>query len=127
MGGIFWASHQPTIPMPQSIPHLDKVLHFGAYAGLAGLLVLAIGPAALPGRQRFWLAWGIACLYGLSDEFHQSFVPGRDVSALDWLADAVGALAGAWAGNYILSLGLGLRSGLGTASGSEAGPPRRRS
>jgi len=29
-------------------------------------------------------------LWGLSDEFHQSFVPGRDASGWDLLADAVG-------------------------------------
>jgi VanZ family protein len=35
-------------------------------------------------------------LYGVSDEFHQYFVPGRSVEALDVLADALGGLLGAW-------------------------------
>ena len=32
-------------------------------------------------------------LYGLMDEVHQAFTPGRIADPLDWLADVVGALA----------------------------------
>ena len=39
-----------------------------------------------------WLATSIASLYGISDEFHQSFVPGRTPDVVDWLADTSGAL-----------------------------------
>ena len=42
-------------------------------------------------------AWVIAVAYAASDEWHQSFVPGRSPDAADWFADAVGALAGAGA------------------------------
>jgi len=30
-------------------------------------------------------------LYGITDEFHQSLVPGRSPDMLDWLADTLGA------------------------------------
>ncbi len=37
----------------------------------------------------------LGCLYGMTDELHQYFVPGRSTSATDWLADTVGTTAGA--------------------------------
>lgn len=40
--------------------------------------------------QRIILITALTMLYGISDEYHQSFVPGRDVGALDVLADGVG-------------------------------------
>ena len=42
-------------------------------------------------------------LYGASDEWHQSFVPGRQVSALDWVADLCGVAAGYWLAYSILA------------------------
>ena len=39
----------------------------------------------------------ISTLYGVSDEYHQMFVPGRTFDALDILADALGAVTGATA------------------------------
>jgi VanZ family protein len=38
-----------------------------------------------------------ASAYGAIDEFHQSFVPGRDCNVWDWLADTLGAFLGALA------------------------------
>jgi VanZ family protein len=33
----------------------------------------------------------LSSLYGVSDEFHQSFVPGRTPDVHDWMADTWGA------------------------------------
>ncbi len=54
------------------------------------------------------LTWALsaatfATLYGLADEFHQSFVPGRSASALDVLWDGMGALAAAIILGYLIS------------------------
>lgn len=62
---------------------------------LGALLYLATG--------RAWLAVLLASLYGVSDEVHQAFVPGRSADLLDWLADTAGAavavsLVRLWAG-----------------------------
>lgn len=93
-GVIFYWSNQPSIPIPMRFPHQDKLLHFSAYFILGALAANAFD--GLPGRRRFWVALAFASAYGVSDEFHQSFVPGRDVDFFDWLADTVGGAAGAF-------------------------------
>jgi VanZ family protein len=71
----------------------DKVVHFLQYAAggflAAGALVGGAG-------RRTWLAGVLfAFLWGASDEYHQSFVPGRDATVLDLMADVAGGAAGA--------------------------------
>ena len=41
------------------------------------------------------LALSIASAYAASDEWHQSFVAGRDSDLFDWVADSIGAVLGA--------------------------------
>lgn len=94
MALIFHLSHKPAIEIPPLFPHQDKVFHFCEYFGLGFLLALALPYGAT--RRRFLLAFLLAAAYGISDEIHQSFVPGRDASVWDWLADAAGAWMGAW-------------------------------
>ena len=71
---------------------LDKLSHFGAYAVLAAL---ALRATLTPRRWSTALAVlaGVAVL-GVVDEWHQSFIPGRSMSALDWAADLSGAAVG---------------------------------
>jgi VanZ family protein len=96
MALIWWLSSMPiTLPLA-SIPWRDKAAHLFEY-GLLGLLdaraVRRTWPGLLPGR-----AWaGAAVLtasWGYLDEIHQAFVPGRNASAYDLLADVVGAGVG---------------------------------
>ena len=91
-GVIFALSSRSTLPTPALFPGFDKAAHFGAYA-LLGFL-LARGAAASRLGPGWVLALGL--LYGASDEYHQSFVPGRTVDAWDWVADALGVAAGLW-------------------------------
>ena len=93
---IFVLSSLSGLPAPPG-GLTDKHAHFITYGVLAALVVWAITDRA-PART----TWGVAAaavvlatLYGASDEFHQSFVPGREVSALDLAADAGGALLAA--------------------------------
>jgi VanZ family protein len=69
----------------------DKLLHCVGYAGL-GVLALRAFHGGFTGPRRAPAIYaGLAViLWGISDEFHQSFVPGRDASVLDVCADAVG-------------------------------------
>ncbi|MEY4703894.1 MAG: hypothetical protein RL042_90 [Nitrospirota bacterium] len=71
----------------------DKVLHAVEYGILALLCYRAFRRAAGPvlARQAVVLAIVTASVYGLTDEVHQAFVPLRDASWQDWLADTIGA------------------------------------
>ncbi len=84
-------SHRVTGELP------DWVLHGGAYLFLYLLVFWAIheGARPVPGRGGYALPLLLTVLYGISDEWHQSFVPARDASLLDVIADAAGALLGA--------------------------------
>lgn len=46
------------------------------------------------GRKAAWLALGLCILYAASDEFHQSFVPGRGPRVMDIGIDTLGSLVG---------------------------------
>ncbi|HSJ47709.1 MAG TPA: VanZ family protein, partial [Gammaproteobacteria bacterium] len=97
MGVIFYLSHQPSLPAPSLFEHQDKLFHVGAYGLLGLLLAVALHRPARPGRALL-VVWLLGTFYGLADEFHQSFIPGRDTDSLDVLADSVGALLGGLAG-----------------------------
>ena len=96
MGLIFFLSDQPTLIVIEdevSEKTVYKLAHVLAYAGLAWLWWRALSP----NRQATWtvlgVAVGLATLYGISDEFHQLFVPGRHAQSADVLFDMAGALA----------------------------------
>jgi VanZ family protein len=98
---IFFLSSLPRVPGARYF--WDKILHVTGYAGLGVLALRAFHGGAVPLRPRATALAGCAViLWGVSDEYHQSFVPGRDASVLDVAADAVGflvatGLAAAWA------------------------------
>jgi VanZ family protein len=92
---IFILSSFPNPPGPRVTEPRAIAAHLVFYAILGYLahqawsrLRGANGPAVA------LAAWLFAVAYGISDEFHQSFVPNRDASTLDVLADALGAAGG---------------------------------
>ena len=88
---IYWLSDQPSLPVPMLFPHQDKVHHAMAYF-IMGLLTLRSfnffikNPVLLASASLTFCS-----VYGLFDEWHQSYVPGRFADIEDWLADTVGA------------------------------------
>jgi VanZ family protein len=46
--------------------------------------------------KQAWQVCLLVGLYGITDEFHQSFIPGRTADALDVAADVAGGLLGTW-------------------------------
>lgn len=95
MGVIFFISHQSRdmLVLPPII-NIDKVAHLIAYGVLASSMIWAFLPLGdRLTRSRLVLMVICFCiLYGISDEFHQSFVPGRQPSIYDVIADGIGAL-----------------------------------
>lgn len=95
---LIWAlsSQSQAIPLPD-LPWHDKGAHFIEYAILGGLYAYA--------AQRTWpglgtvralaLAAVLTSAWGYVDEIHQAFVPGRNSDVRDWVADTLGAIAGA--------------------------------
>ena len=82
---IFLASSRGRVASPE-ITHSDKYGHFLIY-GLLGTLICRTGH----GWRAGLLGLIAASLYGVSDEWHQSFVPGRSCEVWDWVADTSGA------------------------------------
>ena len=86
---VFWLSSQSQVPGTQYF--WDKSLHATGYAGLGVLALRAFHGGFLRPRSTPTVLAGFAViLWGISDEFHQSFVPGRDATAWDVVADVVG-------------------------------------
>lgn len=95
VGTIFFLSGQPgdSLNLPD-IPDLDKALHAIAYGVLAFTVLFAVPEhkyRASPWRVSLLVVL-FCLLYGISDEFHQSFVPNRMPSVLDLIADTMGAV-----------------------------------
>lgn len=79
----------------EGVDLISSVAHFLEYAVLGLLLANALR-FHMPMRRVCLLAVLLASLYGVTDELHQWFVPGRFADPVDWLVDTCGAVAGAF-------------------------------
>jgi VanZ family protein len=94
MAVIFALSSVPDLPAPPG-GITDKAAHAWEYAPLGLLLVRALGGRrwTAPTARAVAGAILIAAGYGLVDEVHQLFVPGRQGDWYDAAADVLGASA----------------------------------
>lgn len=81
----------------------DKLIHLFIYAVLGLLFYLSLRESGVR-KNLFWLAAGFSVAYGITDEFHQSFIPGRIPSFGDLTADAFGAVLGCLAASGLISI-----------------------
>ena len=91
---IFTLSAQPGLTIPGTWEYRDKVAHILEYGGLGLLVWLAARftwPTQKPLNRAILVLLAVSAL-GACDEKFQSFIPGRESSAYDWLADTTGAL-----------------------------------
>jgi VanZ family protein len=97
MGLIFVLSAQPDLPRAPG-PWVDLLLkkagHAAAYGVLAWLYLRALRHGSAQGDTRVVVrlaSAGLAVVYALSDEYHQTLVPGRNGNLLDVAIDGAGA------------------------------------
>jgi VanZ family protein len=110
MGVIFFLSAQSKLPdLTPGLPGLEEIGgHLTAYGMLAALLWWALQGTGV----RYPATWALvlAVLYGVTDEFHQSFVPGRDMSVSDLMVDLIGASAALLLVSLLNARRIGLRA-----------------
>jgi VanZ family protein len=71
---------------------LNFVIRKFAHLSAFGILAFLVWKAMFPHRFAWIGAWSFAVLYAATDEWHQSFQPGRTALVSDVLIDACGAL-----------------------------------
>jgi VanZ family protein len=91
---IFIVSSIPGTKLPSFALELnDKVIHCSIFFLLGVLVYRALEPKIKPHSfdwRRLIISISAVILYGISDEIHQGFVPGRSVDYRDALADSLG-------------------------------------
>jgi VanZ family protein len=105
MGIIFILSGQPASRLPVFGEYdllIKKLGHATGYAMLGLAYFIALPPRLKVG-YRWILALFMAILFALSDEFHQSFVEGRNSSLTDVMIDTAGAAFALTLGGYFSS------------------------
>lgn len=98
-GFIFFLSHQPDLKsgLPQTWEFiLGKLAHFFEYAVLCFLLISALSNYRISKKKMVVLAVILSMLYAFSDEYHQSFIPGRTPSVNDLAVDGLGIFLASW-------------------------------
>ncbi|MGL5595114.1 MAG: VanZ family protein [Cetobacterium sp.] len=107
MLSIFWFSHQDGKESARQSTYVKKQVnkvigkgvtfnirknaHFFIYMVLGMSLLLSREKA---GKREILEVVGFVMLYAISDEFHQSFIPGRGASFIDACIDTLGGISG---------------------------------
>ena len=76
---------------------MKKSGHVVVFSLLALVVLAWIG---MDKRERLWLAWVMTFLYAILDEFHQSFVPGRNAWWVDVAIDSIAAALALWVASW---------------------------
>ena len=97
MGLIFVASNTSGSDIPKFGIYdllVKKGGHMFGYALLAAAYFHALDNGKRKPRILFLLTVLLAVIYAASDEFHQSFTPGRSPAVMDVCIDAIGSIIG---------------------------------
>ncbi len=91
---IFIVSSIPSAKIPSLENYSDKVVHASVFAVLCWLMHVALFHQAnqLIKKYSLFIAILFVLIYGLSDEYHQLFTPGRSTDPYDVAADTFGGI-----------------------------------
>lgn len=95
MGVIFVLSAIPSLASPFESFYdfiARKLAHMAEYGVLTALLFSALRIHTRRNARALLIAATVAVLYAFSDEWHQTFVPGREGSLRDVAVDALGVV-----------------------------------
>jgi VanZ family protein len=92
---IFLLSSQPSLPTIRFFSGTDLLAHAVFYGVLCMLLARSLAPPRVMTWKRVLLLTTLVTAYGITDEYHQLFVPGRNASGWDILADGLGGFLAA--------------------------------
>lgn len=93
---IFLVSSLPGKDIPGLFPGQDILFHLAEYAFFSFLICRAISryyPQQVDKKRKLYV-FILVFIYALTDEFHQSFVPGRTAALMDIIIDNLGSLIG---------------------------------
>ncbi|WP_126375721.1 VanZ family protein [Desulfovibrio ferrophilus] len=93
LAAVAWLSLTPGSDAPSLFPHQDKLFHLLVYTWLALLPMRGFAT-----RSAAFTGVGAVILFGAGLEVAQAFVPLRQPSLADLIANIIGAGCGAWLG-----------------------------
>jgi VanZ family protein len=108
LAAMFFFSSLHRTPIPQSkYISWDKLVHLTEYTIMGYLAARALFFSGFRriSRDYLWIAIFFGLLFGISDEIHQFYVPGRSSSPWDVLADLAGVIVGALVFRWMLRRG----------------------
>lgn len=79
-----------------------KFVHVVEYGVLATLIYRAFVNSGVDKKKAGYWAAGLAIIYGITDEFHQSYTPTREPTLRDVIFDTIGALLAVYSIWYLL-------------------------
>ena len=102
MGVIFWFSSQPGSSLP-NFDWADRIVKKGGHMLGYAVLTYSYWYGLGLDKKKRGVAWLLAVLYAMTDEFHQSFTPERHPSIWDVLIfDNIGSLISLWISTAII-------------------------
>lgn len=85
--------------------YVRKNAHMFNYFVLTALIMLALRASGVKGAKLYMAAWLLATSFSMTDEYYQTFIPGRSGEVRDVLVDNVGVMIGLVAGGLLGRIG----------------------